>query len=264
MTSVGDALADASRLRASVVGGDGYALAYGSHETRSAPSDSDLDLLFVGPPLRRDQLEQLVRAVVALHEDHRLRLDAEVAHDVKLHAGPAEVDAALALRGFIADATGDLHVPPVVVAPWFFNSTPFKLRLILNVLTTPHVFLGGDIDQYDQHRASGDRTVVLVALSLLEACATFTVADAVATLVTAADGATGKDFLGYTRGPALHATVHRGLARLIAEQVVSTADGACFEQDHARRQAVVAALHRPEVGRRGAPRTLGRARRMPA
>ena len=126
------------------------------------------------------------------------------------------------------------------------------------------MFLGGNVGQYHRHRDRADRAVVLVALSLLDTSTTVTVTDAVATLLTAADGASEKDFLGYTRGPALYSTLHRGLAHLLAEQVVRTADGVCFEQDHARRRAVVTALHRPGGERSGAPGTMERARRMSA
>ncbi len=167
MTRVDGALANAGRLRAIVVGEEGYALAYGSHASRSAASDSDLDLLFVGPPLEGGQLEQLVRGVVALHDHHGLRLDSEVDYDLKLHASPIEVDAALALRGFTVSATGNLCVPSVVVAPWFLNSGPFKLRLILNALSTPHMFLGGNINLYQRHCSSaghGARGIVPAGL----------------------------------------------------------------------------------------------------
>lgn len=245
MTSADDALAAAGQLRAMFVGADGYALAYGSHASTAAPGDSDLDLMLVGSPLDGDQLTRLVTAVVALHDDHRLRLDTEVAHNVKLHASFQDVDAALAFRGFTVEGTGAIHVPPVVVAPWFLNSTRFKLRLILNALTTPHVFLGGNVGLYQRHCASADRAVVLLGLSVLDPRTTFEVADVVAALVTAADGATGEDFLGYIRGPALHSTVHRGLAHLINEEVVSTAEGRRFRQRPERRRALVAALHRP-------------------
>lgn len=124
-------LVAARRLSSAFVGTSGYALAYGSQVSGLASSDSDLDLLFVGPPLCPDQLVRLVQAVVDLHHDHGLRLDTEVAYEVKLHATTAEVDTALALRGFSVSPTGELHVPPFVVTPWFLNSVPFKLRLIL-------------------------------------------------------------------------------------------------------------------------------------
>lgn len=242
MTTSDRALADAGRLRASYLGESGYAVAYGSHASSATIGDSDLDLLFVGPPLRGDKRERLVSDVVALHHDHGLRLDTEVSYEAKLHASPVEVAAALALRGFSVGPTGNLHVPTVVVAPWFLNSMPFKLRLILNALTTPHVFLGGAVNQYHRHCAVADRASALVALSLLDA-AVFTAVDAVTALMTGPDGATGEAFLGYRHGPALYSTVQRGLARLVAEQVVRAVDGVCFEQHHEQRRALIAALH---------------------
>jgi len=219
-------------------------LAYGSHVSRPPAGESDLDLLFVGPPLPAGQLDDLAAAVVALHQAHRLRLDTEVAYQVKLHATPAQVDAAVGLQGFTVDPRGDLDIAPVVAAPWFLNSLPFKLRLILNALTTPHVFLGGNICQYERLCASADTAVALVALSLLAPADSVTVADVVTALVTGADGSAGKDFLGYRRGPALYATVHRGLTRLTTHRVVRPVDGVRYAQHHARRRAVVAALNR--------------------
>ena len=203
--------------------------------------------MFVGPPLPRDHLDRLVRAVDALHDEHGLSLDTEVAHEVKLHACPAEVDTALALGGFAVDTAGDVRVPPVVAAPWFLNSVPFKLRLILNALTTPHVVLGGHIELYRRHYARADRVVALVALSLLGSSTAFTVAEAAAALVTAADGVTGEDFLGYARGPAPYSAVHRGLANLITEQIVSTTDGLRFHQHLGRRRALLASLRRADA-----------------
>src|SRR4051812_18403280 len=91
------ALADAARLRAAAVGEHGYALAYGSHAQAHTFNfnDSDLDLLYVGAPLPEDRREWLIGAVLALHHEHGLRLDTEVAYGVKLHATPADVEAAL-------------------------------------------------------------------------------------------------------------------------------------------------------------------------
>ena len=122
---------------------------------------------------------------------------------------------------------------------------PACLRLILNALTTPHVFLGGDLDQYQRQCTKADRAVALVALSLLEGAVGFTVADAVTALVNGPNGATGEDFLGYSHGPSLHATVQRGLAWLIAEQAVRAIDGARFEQHRDTRRRLIAALSGP-------------------
>jgi arginyl-tRNA synthetase len=237
--------ADAARLRADTVGQSGYALAYGSHVHRPTRPDSDLDLLFVGAPLDAGRRQRLTEAVIALHHDHGLRLDTEVAYEVKLHATPAEVEAALRLRGFTVDAAGTLTVAPVVVAPWFLNSPAFKLRLLLNALSSPHVFLGGDVARYRRDGLHADRAVALVALSLLDPSPRITVAAAVNALVGNPDHAAGEDFLGYASGPALHSTVQRGLAHLVPDRVVSPVDGAHFVQDHDRRRRSITDLHGP-------------------
>ncbi|OLT13843.1 hypothetical protein BJF78_21060 [Pseudonocardia sp. CNS-139] len=62
-------------------------------------------------------LDALVDAVRALHHDHGLTLDTEVAHAVKLYATRSDVDAAVRLRCFALREDGGLDVPPVVVEP---------------------------------------------------------------------------------------------------------------------------------------------------
>lgn len=112
------ALDDASRICAAVVGEDGYGLAYGSHAVGAARPDSDLDLLFVGATtLDHGPAAQLADQVVALHRRYRLRLDEEVAYEVKLHATSAQVEAAIALRGLTIGPDGHLRVPPMVAQP---------------------------------------------------------------------------------------------------------------------------------------------------
>lgn len=52
-------------------------------------------------------------------------------------------------------------------------------------------------------------------------------------------------FLGYFHGPALHSTIQRGLAQLIAEQAVRAVDGARFEQQRDVRRSLIAAFNGP-------------------
>lgn len=239
-------IADARRLREDFVGSRGYGLAYGSHAYSHSSTDSDLDLLFVGPALLSGRLDELVRAVIALHRKHALRLDVEVAHEVKLHATEVDVRRALALRSFTITDVGALYIQPVVPEPWFLNSSAFKLRLVLNALTTPHLLLGGDTDEYRQHRAAAERSVALIGLSLLDERRFFTLPDAAAPLVGEADGATGEDFLGYQNTPALLAMLSRGVTLLIREGVVRPAGEGRFMQRITMRQQLVAALARSE------------------
>ncbi|MFE4800282.1 hypothetical protein ACFRFL_35970 [Streptomyces sp. NPDC056708] len=124
----------------------GYALAYGFHASATQQPTSDLDLLYTGRhPLDAPQLAALTDHVIALHHRHGLRLDEEVPYAVKLYAAGDQVDQAAALAGF----QSCWGAPPSTVREaWFLSTDDFRLRLVFNVLTSPHVFLGGNITAY--------------------------------------------------------------------------------------------------------------------
>ncbi|MFD8316216.1 nucleotidyltransferase domain-containing protein [Kitasatospora purpeofusca] len=238
-------LADACALRAAHLT-DGYGLAYGSHTDGGAGATSDLDLLLVGDePLTAEQVRALTGDVIGLHRRHGLALDQEVSYESKLHATTGQVERATALGGFTATAEGDIVVDPVVVEPWFLNSAPFKLRLTLNALTVPHVFLGGDLALYDRHRLRAERAVALLALSLLEGHEEFTAGDAAAALL-GRPPQHGEDFLGYDeracRPAALFGLLQRALAALEQEGAVSTGGGVRLRQYPERRRQLVLEL----------------------
>lgn len=134
---------------------DGYALAYGSHATAPGPT-SDLDLLFTGTrPLHAQELGSLIDAVKRLHVDHGLVLDEEVAFENKVFATHDDIERAARLDGFanVPDSSDAAGYATPVDDPDALNSPGFRLRLILNVLSTPHVFLAGDIAAYRRHTA---------------------------------------------------------------------------------------------------------------
>lgn len=199
---------------------DGYALAYGSHAGRPGPA-SDLDLLFTGArPLPRRNLARLIDGVRRLHADHGLSLDEEVGFAAKLYATAQDVDRATRLDGF--QGVSDYAAPVGDSAA--LNSPAFKLRLILNALTTPHVFLTGDVHAYTRHTGAADRGCALLALRIAGP-GKLTLAEAASALLSSPDGLTGKRFLGYRPGPHLHAVLRRGLARLVDDRLV------CMDRD---------------------------------
>lgn len=247
MTRAWEAVDAASRLRHRFAGAEGYGLAYGSHATGTATPTSDLDLVLVThQPLPPDRLGQLVDAVCQLHNDHGLALDTEVDYAVKVHATHADVTDAVSLRCFDLRDDGRLEVSPVVVEPWFLNSEPFRLRLLLNAGTSPHIFLGGDIALYYEHRCRAERGLALLALSLHTSGATSlaatTLADAAAALTETPCGASGKDFLGYVPGVSLRSVLRCGLARLVGDGIVSDVDGVRIEYDPADIRAAIVRL----------------------
>ncbi|MFF2040886.1 hypothetical protein ACFVVX_10690 [Kitasatospora sp. NPDC058170] len=248
-----EVLAEAVALRAAHLGTGGYGVAYGSHTDGSAGPTSDLDLLLVGTePLLPERMRTLADDVISLHRRHGLGLDREVSYDSKLHATTGQVDQATWLRGFTLTADGDIAVEPVVAEPWFLESPAFKLRLILNALTVPHVFLGGDVALYEHHRTRAERATALLALALLGDREETTVGDAVAVLRGDPAGPHGEDFLGHTeragRAPALFSALQRALGALEREGVISTCDGVLIRQYADRRRALLRELVSPAVG----------------
>ncbi|NDL60195.1 hypothetical protein [Phytoactinopolyspora mesophila] len=199
--------------------------------------------MFVTPePLADRHLAELVHAACQLHQNHGLGLDREVDYAVKLHATCNDVAAAVSLCSFLAD-DDMIEVQPVVVEPWFLNSKQFRLRLLLNALTSPHSFLGGNVALYEKHRQAAERAVAMLALSLHHG-QVITLSSAVAAITLGPDGASKKDYLGYAANTYLISVLHRGLAQLAAEGIVRDVDGSCFTLDQAVLHAVITALRR--------------------
>lgn len=245
------ALHGAGRHRHQFVGAAGYGIAYGSHPAGSASARSDLDLVLIrSEPLLAEEVEALVDAVRALHHEHGLALDTEVDYAVKAHATCADVADAVGLRCFALDDVGRLLVRPVVVEPWFLNSEEFRLRLLLNALTSPHTFLGGDIALYRDHRRRAERAVALLAL-VLHGTSVITLVDAMAAVSDHSSGARGKDFLGYSHSPHLYSTLAGGLAELAADGVVEDIDGQVFQYTRAALAAELRQLRAHIVTERG-------------
>lgn len=251
MTRTTAAVDAAKRLRRQFTGPHGYGLAYGSHPAGTASATSDLDLVFLGPdPLPTDQSGELVDAVRRLHHEHEFDLDDEVDYQVKLYATFDDVDDATSLRCFPHDGHGKLTVPPVIVAPWFLNSDTFRLRLLLNALTSPHTFLGGDIDRYASHRRDAERAVALLAMTLHDDSNTIIDVPTAAQLLTQhADGTRGEDFLGYQPGPHLDTIAHRGLTQLANQGLVAPLDDRRF----AYNSTILAATIQAQTGQEPGP-----------
>ncbi|MGW2183126.1 hypothetical protein ACWCXX_34740 [Streptomyces sp. NPDC001732] len=188
---------------------DGYALAYGSHATNTHQPTSDLDLLYTGRhPLDDADLAALTAAVVALHHRHGLDLDEEVPYAVKLYATSDQVDLAATLAGF---QTCWGTPPPTVREAWFLSTDTFRLRLVFNVLTSPHVFLGGNLTAYYRQVRTAERSAATLAQSLTAHDGPPTLQEAWTALWRAPDGRTGKDYLGYLVPPHLLSVLNRGL-----------------------------------------------------
>ncbi|MDR7170165.1 putative nucleotidyltransferase [Nocardia kruczakiae] len=217
------AVEQACRIRGDYVGRQGYGLVYGSHATGTATPTSDLDLVLIGPEqLPAPRMSQLITEVCALHHRFGLDLDTEVAYETKLFATFDDVHNAVALRCFDRD-DGIIRAVPVVAEPAFLNSHRFGSRLLLNALTSPHIFLGGNTTRYRVHQREAEAALARLALALVPDTVV-SMADISRAVVCCASAA-GKDFLGYDDGAHLRSTLARGMGELMAEGFVRDIDG---------------------------------------
>ncbi len=202
-----------------------YALAYGSHAAGRAGPNSDLDLVLVTDARPGFQkIQALVAAVDKLHREHGLTVDTEVDYEAKLVADRVDVEAAVSLDCF--ERAGPAIIPePVRLDPAWLNSRHFARRLLLNALTTEHVFLGGNAARYQRDCRRAAAAVARLALAIRAPATETTLADAVDTLVRAPDGAAGKDWLGYQPTSHLCSTVQYGMTTLATCGSVRVIDG---------------------------------------
>jgi hypothetical protein len=232
-----EALASATRVLAGHFPGPGrYGIAYGSHACGTHGPRSDLDLLQVAPaPPVPDQARHLQDAVIRLHHDHGLDLDTEVAYEVKLIATHCDVQAALDHAPFPwPDSPEQPLAPAVPPDAAYLNSATFKQRLILNALTSPNIFLGGDLATFARHRDAAEASLALLAMRIIahrwqqDDLPAFRLSDALHAVTRGPGGVGGQDFLGYHPSAALLATLNRGLHRLIGPGIAAADQAAVW------------------------------------
>lgn len=146
-------------------------LVYGSCALALEQDGSDVDVLFV---VKDDGVKgvmgaEAVRETVLLHDRHGLPVDAEVPFENKLVATKEDCKRSTNLEGFpsLAGARfGLLNLDPLQKDPTFLGSRTMRLRLILNILTTPHIFVAGAASYYQQLVADGKAALARLSLCI--------------------------------------------------------------------------------------------------
>jgi hypothetical protein len=147
-------------------------LSYGSCAYAQDISESDVDLLVVGSRIEtlNDLRIAAIGCIAELHVKHGFRIDAEVPFENKLVVSQEDVTKAVDLVAFQEsfDGTNTCYlVPPIEKNSIFLSSDAMRWRLILNALTTPHIFVAGNPHYYEKVKQLTAVALTRLALGLL-------------------------------------------------------------------------------------------------
>lgn len=211
-----EAILDLTRFLAFELSSSYVACVYGSHVYADEPNLNDLDVLIAVPTVDTRQFQRLKQFIVVLHDRYGLAMDEEVPYENKLVVSYSDLQSAIQLNGFLF-SRGSWIVPEVEKTASFLSSREIRLRLCLNALTSPHIYLGNDLESYLGFRASAIDSIVRLSLSLVGKPEPAPI-ELVEALLFGEGGRSGEYFLGYhntTLGKSdLLSLVNIGLARL--------------------------------------------------
>ena len=146
-------------------------LIYGSCALAVENPTSDVDVIFVVlDEEERDAISVTAeRELLLLHSRYGLTVDTEVPFANKLVVTKANCASATTLGGFPGSAgvrLGHLCIGPLEKSPAYLASLPMRLRLILNILTTPNIFVAGNAGYYQELLTDGYAGLARLALCL--------------------------------------------------------------------------------------------------
>lgn len=180
-----------------LAGCDHFVCIYGSYASGNYTEVSDIDMFFAVNDDYIYDPEVFKKFVIDLHMRHDLKIDNEVPYENKLVVSYGDIERAIALQAFIKE--GDrFRVPRVVKSKEFLSSSEIRWRLLLNALTTPHKFVHGNKERYENYREQAEQSLMILArgLSLSEGDSCENIFE---TLVTGDDGEEGEGYLGYKK-----------------------------------------------------------------
>ncbi|MDD3287507.1 MAG: nucleotidyltransferase domain-containing protein [Alphaproteobacteria bacterium] len=172
----------------------GFCLIYGSQATSTNTEASDIDIMFINkrkPP----SIKAYANFITKLHNNFGCKIDNEVPYDNKIVISYEEAKKAANLTSFIF-AGKELIIPPIKKESIFLGSKHIKYRLVFNALTGPHIFVGGDVDDYKKIMNTAVHSLAILAMAI-NGKNTFVVPDLIDALKRGESGAEGEDYLGY-------------------------------------------------------------------
>lgn len=182
-------------LQSQFAGRKYFACIYGSYAYGKHNKKSDLDLFIAFEDYSKKDFQKIKNFIVDLHIKNGLSLDNEVPYENKLLIKYIDLERAAFLGGLTLK-NNRFVIPKVVKNKSFLNSAKIKKRLVLNALTSPHIFVGNDSVFYNRIKNIAERNLVLLAIDIIDKN-DFTIIDLMKKLYISSGGSEEELYLGY-------------------------------------------------------------------
>lgn len=176
---------------------DCFVLVYGSYASGHYCNTSDVDVFIVVDRYNSKDFTKSLNFLTDLHTRYNLKIDNEVPYVNKLIVSYKDVMHAIALDPFIYKEE-KYHVPPIRKSKKFLSSQEIRWRLILNALTSPHLFIYGNKKKYLSFKNNMEKSIVRLASGLIGAQKP-TTNNLTKILLTSVYGEEGEMYLGYKK-----------------------------------------------------------------
>jgi len=176
---------------------DYFICVYGSYAAESYNSKSDIDLFIMARKYDKADFERIRDFVIDLHICNNLTLDNEVPYENKLVMSYEDIESAIALDSFIKKGNS-YSIPTVKKNKTFLSSKEIRWRLLLNALTSPHIYLCGNKQKYFEFKDRAEKAVIILANGLMQKDNP-TIDDKINVLFSGVNNEEGKMYLGYKK-----------------------------------------------------------------
>ena len=174
-----------------------FACVYGSYSYGKYKQKSDIDLFIAIEKYDKNDFKKTKEFIVNLHKNNDLKLDNEVLYENKLFIDYKDLEKAVFLCGLIL-ANNRFIVPRVIKTKKFLASIKIKRRLILNAVTSPHIYIGSDDKFYKRIKNLAERNITLLAIDMIDS-SSFTIKDLIKKLYKSESGLEEEFYLGYKK-----------------------------------------------------------------
>lgn len=175
-----------------------FSCIYGSYATGDHTTLSDLDMFVAMNEYNMDFYQKLESFLTNLHVHNNLKIDDEVPYKNKLLVTYEDVQHSIDLHPFILEGGIKYSVPNIAKTSTFLSSPEMRWRLILQALTSPHIYIGGDAKTYKEYLQKAEKSLIKLARNICIVTSPKPI-DILNTLLISQDGYHDEMYLGYKK-----------------------------------------------------------------